>query len=299
MVSKGMQFVLNILTEQNKKAIEKRVQESRKGLEDLAKMVKVAKDIKVEPIDAEGVPGEWIIPPECEEDRVILYLHGGSYMSGSLNSHRELASRIARASKTKVLTIDYRLAPEHPFPEGLDDATKVYKWLIQKQNFNPKNIVITGDSAGGGLTLATLLNLKEKKIPLPAAGACLSPWTDLGLTGESYRTKEKVDPMVTPEGLRFEAKLYLGANDFKEPLISPLYGNLEGLPPLYLQVGTNEILLDDSVQFAEKAKREGVEVTLDIWEDMIHVFPAFAAFASEGQEGVEKIGEFIRNIFKL
>jgi acetyl esterase/lipase len=298
MVSKGMEFVLKTIRNRNAQDIKERVQKSRDGLEDLAKMVKVPKDVKVEPINADGVPAEWVSAPEAIETNVILYLHGGGYVSGSINSHRELVSRISRTSKARVLIINYRLAPEHPFPAAVEDSTKAYKWLIEKQNINPEKIIIAGDSAGGGLTFTTLLNLRDNEIPLPAAAVGLSPWTDLGITGETYRTKRKEDVMVSYDGIIFDALLYLEETDYRNPLASPLYGNLQGLPPILILVGTAELLLDDSKRFAERAKEAGVDITLDIWDDMPHVFPAFAAFAPEGQDAIEKIGEFIRKHLK-
>ena len=297
MVSKGMEFVLNILKENRAKAIKNRVEDGRAGLEELAKMVKVPKDVKCEPLDVAGIPAEWISAPEAKDDNIIFYLHGGGYISGSLNSHRELMSRISRAAKARVLIIDYRLAPEHPFPAAIEDAYSAYRWLIEDQKVNPNNLIIAGDSAGGGLTLATLLNLRDKGIALPAAAVALSPWTDLGLTSESYKKNARMDVTVPVDGLMFDSQLYLGETDYTNPLASPLYGNLKDLPPMLLMVGTAEILLDDSVNFAKKAKEAGVEVILDIWDDMPHVFPAYAAFAPEGQEAIEKIGEFMKKYF--
>ena len=297
MVSKGMEFVFNILKEREAENIKKRVEDSRAGMEELAKMVKVPKDVKCEPIDVAGIPAEWISAPEAKNENVILYLHGGGYILGSITSHRELMARISRASKARVLIIDYRLAPEHPFPAAVDDAYNAYQWLIEDQKIAPSNIIIAGDSAGGGLTLVTLINLRDKAITLPAAAVCLSPWTDLGFTGESYKTKKRIDPMVAIDGLMFDSQLYLGETDYTNPLASPLYGDLKGLPPLLIIVGTAEILLDDSVEFAKKAKKVGVDVMLDIWDDMPHVFPAFAAFAPEGQQAIEKMGEFMKKFF--
>ena len=297
MVSKGMEFVIKTLRERNAQDIKERVQKSRDGLEDLAKLIKLPKDVKIQKVDIDGMPAEWISAPGTVEDKVILYLHGGGYISGSINSHRELVSRISRASKARVLIINYRLAPEHLFPAAVEDSTKAYKYLIETQKINPINIIIAGDSAGGGLTLATLLNLRDKGMSLPVAAIGLSPWTDLGITGDTYKTKIKEDPMVSLDGIIFDAGLYLGDTEYKNPLASPLYGNHKGLPPILIIVGTAELLLDDSKRFAERAKKAGVDITIDIWEDMPHVFPAFAAFAPEGQKGIEKIGEFIKKFF--
>ncbi|TFG15195.1 MAG: alpha/beta hydrolase [Promethearchaeota archaeon] len=294
MVSKGMEFVIKTIRERNAQDIKERVQKSREALEDLAKLVKVPKDVKIQKVDIDGMPAEWISAPGTEEDKVVLYLHGGGYISGSINSHRELVSSISRVSKARILIIDYRLAPEHPFPAAVEDSTKAFKWLIENQQINPRNIIIAGDSAGGGLTFATLLNLRDNGMILPVAAIGLSPWTDLGITGETYKTKIKEDPMVSLDGIIFDAILYLGDTDYKNPLASPLYANLNGLPPILILVGTAELLLDDSRRFAERAKHAGIDITLDIWDDMLHVFPAFAAFAPEGQKGIEKMGEFIK-----
>ncbi len=289
-----MEFVINLLKERAAQDIKERVEKERTGMEELAKMVKVPKDVNCEPIDVAGISAEWISAPEAKDEKVILYLHGGGYILGSINSHREFVSRISRISKARVLIIDYRLAPEHRFPAAVEDAYMAYQWLIEDQEIAPNNLIIAGDSAGGGLTLATLINLRDKGIPLPTAAVCLSPWTDLGLTGESYKTKARIDPMVTIDGLMFDTQLYLGDTDYTNPLASPLYGDLKGLPPLLILVGTAEVLLDDSVKIAKKAKKAGVDVILDIWDDMPHVFPLFAAFAPEGEQGIEKIGEFMR-----
>ncbi len=297
MVSKGMEFVIKTIRERNAQDIKERVQKSRDGLEDLAKLVKVPKDVKCVSLNVKGIPAEWVSAPEARDDKIIFYLHGGGYISGSLNSHRELVSRISRALKARVLMIDYRLAPEHPFPAAVEDSTEAYKWLVEDQNINSKNIIIAGDSAGGGLTFATLLNLRDKGIALPAAAVGLSPWTDLGITGDSYRNNREIDPVVSIYGIIFDAELYLGGTDYNNPLASPMYGDFKGLPPMYILVGTAELLLDDSKVLAKRAKEAGVDVTLDIWDDMPHVFPAFAAFAPEGQKGIEKIGEFTAKFF--
>ena len=226
--------------------------------------------------------------------RSYRFLHGGGYIEGSLNSHQDIAMRIGRAAKARVLLIDYRLAPEDPFPTAVEDAVKSYKWLIENQKILPNKIVIAGDSAGGGLTLVTLIKLRDDNIGLPAAGVCLSPWTDVALTSESLIRNAKVDPFLKYYDIVFMADLYVGDNDPKNPYISPLYADLHDLPPILIQVGTAEIIEDDSVRFAEKAKKAGVDVKLEVFDDMIHVFQAFADWAPEGQDGIDKIGAFIK-----
>ncbi len=298
MVSRGMKSVIKILKETRNNEIKKRVEEGRAGLEEMARLAPLSKDAKLENVDAGGVPAAWMITPEVVKDRAILYLHGGGYVQGSITSHQDLAQRISSVSKTKVLILNYRLAPEHPFPAALEDSISAYEWLINSEGYNPKNLIIAGDSAGGGLTLATLVKLRDQGISLPVAAVCLSPWTDLALTGDSMKLKIHEDPFVSPDGLMFDAGLYLGKNDPKNPLASPLFADFKGLPPLCIQVGSAEILLDDSTRLAKRAREAGVEVQLDIWEDMIHVFQAFAVMAPEGTEGINKIGEFIKKVFK-
>ena len=253
---------------------------------------RVATDVTCEPVDAGGVPAEWIAVPGAVKDRVILYLHGGGYVIGSINTHRAMIARIARASNARALAIDYRLAPEHPFPAAVDDATRAYKWLLA-QGYKPQKIVIAGDSAGGGLTLAALIALRDSGQPLPAGAVPISPWTDLEGTGESVRSRAEKDPMVAQDNLAESAKHYYGVHDPKDPLVSPLHANFRGLPPMLIQVGDAEILLDDATRVAERAKLAGVDVELEVWDDMIHVWHVFAKLLPEGQQAIDKIGKFV------
>jgi epsilon-lactone hydrolase len=255
--------------------------------------LRVADDIACTRIDAGGVRAEWIVPPGAVLERVLLYLHGGGYVVCSVSTHRDLISRIARAAGVRALGVDYRLAPEHPFPAAVEDATAAYRWLVS-QGTAPGRIAIAGDSAGGGLTLATLVALRDAGDPLPAAAACLSPWVDLEGTGASFTAKAAADPFVRKEMIEFFAQQYLGGRDPRTPLAAPIYADLHGLPPLLIQVGTAEILLDDATRVAERAKAAGVEVSLEVWDDMIHVWQLFAPLLPEGQQAIERIGAFIR-----
>ncbi len=241
---------------------------------------------------ANGVPGEWIIPEGAETEHIILYLHGGSYSAGSSHSHRALAGNIAYAAKARALTIDYRLAPEHPYPAALEDALAAYEWLIEK-HAKPEQITVAGDSAGGGLTIALLVALRERDIPMPASAVVLSPWTDLTASGESWQTNAEADYVINGESLRVSAQLYLDSADPRDPLASPVYANLAGLPPLLIQVGSDEILLSDSTHLAEHARRADVDVTLEIWDGMQHVWHFAANLVPEARQAIEKIGEFI------
>jgi monoterpene epsilon-lactone hydrolase len=262
----------------------------RAGMERISE--RVPADVICEKVRAGGVNAEWISAPGAAADRVILYLHGGGYVLGSINTHRAMVSRIARASNARALAIDYRLAPEHPFPAAVEDAVASYRWLLA-QGYKPNKIVIAGDSAGGGLTLAALLAIRDAKLPMPAGAVPISPWTDLEGTGESVRTRATRDVMVTQENLAGSAKQYYGAHDPKDPLVSPVHADFRGLPPMLIHVGDAEILLDDATRVAKSAKAAGVNVELEVWDDMPHVWHVFAKILPEGQQAIDKIGKFV------
>ena len=250
-------------------------------------------EVKVERVSAPAAPAEWLRPPGAVAGRVVLYLHGGGYVIGSPRSHRHLAAAIASTAAASALLLDYRLAPEHPYPAAVDDATAAYRWLLD-QAIAPEHVVIAGDSAGGGLTVATLLALRDARVPLPAGGVCISPWVDLTCSGGSYRTKAGVDPIVGHAGVAEMAKAYLGNVSPRTPLASPLFADLDGLPPLLIHVGSDEVLLDDAVQLAARAKAAGVEATIEVWERMIHVWHWFLPMLDEAHAAVEAIGRFTR-----
>jgi epsilon-lactone hydrolase len=250
-------------------------------------------DVKCERVSANGVDAEWIAAPNAAANRAVLYLHGGGYLMGSIRSHRDLMGRISRAAQARVLGLNYRLAPEHPFPAAVDDALAGYRFLLV-QGFAPSRIVVAGDSAGGALTLATLIAARDAGVALPAAAVCMSPWVDLEGTGESMKTRLHVDPVASPEGIGLLAQAYLAGKSPRTPLAAPLYADLKGLPPLLIQVGDHEVLLDDSTRIAERAKAAGVQVKLEVWPEMVHVWQLFASYLPEGQQAVDGIGAFIR-----
>lgn len=242
-------------------------------------------------IDAGGVEAEWVIARVAPAQPVVLFFHGGGYTVGSRRSHRHLAAAVGRAAGAAVLLVEYRLAPEHPFPAALDDALAAARWL-RAQGSMP--LVFAGDSAGGGIVMATLLRLRDAGEALPAAAVCLSPWVDLRCASSSYERLAARDPMLAPEELREMARGYLGGADARDPLASPVLADLRGLPPLLVQVGSEEILLDDARALAEAARRDGVDVTLEEWPDMVHVWHWFFPVLAEGQQAIEAIGEFAR-----
>ena len=251
-------------------------------------------DVTIETVTAPARPAEWLRPPGTRTDAAVLYLHGGGYVIGSPRSHRHLAAAIARAAGTAALLVDYRLAPEHPFPAALDDAVAAYQWLLGR-GLTPSRIVVAGDSAGGGLTVATLLALRDRGLPRPAGGVCISPWVDLTCSGATYATKAAVDPIVTRESVAMMAQAYAGATgDPKAPLLSPLYADLRGLPPLLVQVGSDEVLLDDALGLGERARAAGVDVPVEEWPAMIHVWHWFLPMLAEAERAVGVIGTFVR-----
>ncbi len=253
---------------------------------------RLPKETVIEPLTVGNRYAEWVKFPKTSKNKIILYFHGGMYLVGSPQAHRQHVIKFVKGCGMNALVIDYRLAPEHPFPSGLEDCLEAYNYLIS-QGYKACDIVFAGDSAGGGLCLSTLLALKERGLPLPAAAAALSPWTDLLLTGKSHQTNKKV--CLAPEGCAENASMmYAGSHDKRNPLISPLYGNPEGLPPLHISAGGNEILMDDSIRFAEKARAAGVEVMLRIDKGMCHCYPVFGDLFRESRLALAEICEFLR-----
>ena len=270
------------------------IQEQRTRLDGLARRgIRTPKNVTVSTTRAGGVHAEWIDPVGFTTNKVILYLHGGGYCICSLDTHRGLAARLALASCARVLIIDYRLAPENPFPAALEDALAAYRWALA-QGIPSKQIAIGGDSAGGGLALATAISLREEGQNLPAALFLLSPWTDLTFSGESHRTRKLIDPIFSGESssLNF-GPAYLGVHDPSNPLVSPLFADLHDLPPTLIHVGSDEILLDDSTRLEERLRAAGVDARLEIWEGMWHVFQIFAPYVPEAQQAIREIGNFI------
>ncbi len=243
------------------------------------------------------IESDWVYPPKADPGRVVLYLHGGGYMTGSRGTHRSLAAEVAVVGRAHTFLPEYRLAPENPFPGALEDALAAYQWLLERGT-DPLKLSIAGDSAGGGLTMALLISLRDQGLPLPASAVLFSPWTDLAGTGNSYRRLAGMDPMLSPEGLDEMAAAYAGAEDLRHPLISPLYANLSGLPPVLIQVGGNEILLDDSIRMAEAIRRAGGKARLQIFPHMWHVFQFFGGWMRESRQAVEDAGDFLCNTWK-
>lgn len=274
------------------------LEEQRADLERLSE--RAEEDVACQPVAAGAVPSEWVVAPGVQSERAILYLHGGGYMMGSPHSHRALAARLGRAAQARVLLPDYRLSPEYPFPAAVEDAAGAYRWLLSR-GLEPGKIVIAGDSAGGGLTLATLLFLRDAGVLMPAAAMAMSPWTDLNVAGESTKTGSTVKPMSRTEQLAIEptrselqmmSRYYIGDEDPRNPLISPVYGDYRSIPPLLIQVGEVEALLEDSIRVAQRARQASVKVELEVWPEMFHVWQVFAKILPEGKQAISRLGEF-------
>jgi monoterpene epsilon-lactone hydrolase len=246
--------------------------------------------MRAQPVTIGGVPAEWIHAHRCDDGRTLLYFHGGGYVMGSCRSHRNVVAKFAAAAETSAVLFDYRLAPEHPFPAALDDALAVYAGLLAR-GYRASGIAFAGDSAGGGLCLATLLALRQRGLPMPAAAVVLSPWTDLTCSSPSY---QRPDPLAPPGSWTTFGAHYAGGCDASDPLISPLFGDPSGLPPLLIYVGEEESMRDDSVRFADNARRAGVDVRLHVGPGMIHCYPAFAPIMPEAKTAMREIGAFIR-----
>ena len=269
------------------------IQEARVGVEAFAARASLPPGIRIEPVAAGSVPAEWVGTSDSINDKVILHLHGGGYTMGSCTTARGLASLLSVSSGMRVLSVGYRLAPEYPFPAAIEDATAAYRWLLSR-GIPPRQIIMTGESSGGGLVLAAQVALRDDNVVLPAGAVLFSPWTDLACTGGSMITRAEADPWLTADWTRSNAALYAGGEDLCHPLISPLYADLRSLPPLLIHVGSDEILLDDSTRVAERAKAVGIDVTLNVWNDMWHVWHCFALRLPEGQRAMEQIARFIQ-----
>ena len=257
----------------------------------------IPEDVETKIVDVGGIPAELQIVPGARRDRVLLYLHGGGFIMGSPNSYRLLTVALGEAAKMRVLSVDYRLAPEHPYPASLEDCTAAYNWLLST-GITPKNIVIAGDSAGGNLTVTTLIKLRDNGTPLPAGAVCLSPATDAAGADESFFENAETDPILADIGLFWWIPAYLAGADPSDPLVSPIRADLTGLPSLLIHVSTSEMLYSDSKRLAERAKAAGVAVILETWNDMPHVWHAFGLhYLTESKEAIARIGEFVKRLF--
>jgi len=270
----------------------------RRSLERLGGQVRPPRTVRSEDTWMADLPARWLTPAGAASDAMLLYLHGGGYIAGSFVSHQGLVGHLAAACGLRTLLPEYRLAPEYPFPAALEDVLAVYRQLLAG-GVAPQRLVLGGESAGGGLVLATLLALRDDGIPLPAAVFVLSPWTDLAATGASLVTRARQDPWFDPAGVADAAAYYVGSDSPTNPLISPLYGDLAGLPPLLIHVGDYEILLDDSTRLAQKARAAGVDVTLRVWDGMWHVFQALASRVPEARRSVDEIGAWVQSRLAL
>lgn len=266
---------------------------SQLGFDTVTLALPVHPDVHIAPADVGGVPGEWVSRGgETIAGRVVLYFHGGGYFFGSPRSHRALTWRLSRTCRARVLALDYRQPPDWHYPAPLEDAVRAYRALLDR-GFSPSDIVLAGDSAGGNLALVTLLRLRQLGVPLPACAVLISPWTDLTCSGESITTNADRDPMIPVNALRFISRAYHGDHDPAEPLISPVHADLTGLPPLFIQVGSTEVLLSDALDLAERAREQGVLCELQVWERMTHVFQALAGWLPEASRAVREIGTFV------
>jgi len=274
----------------------KTIDQLRKETEDAGNKIPLPKRTKFKRVSVGNIDAEWITCGEFESDKIFMFMHGGGYYRGSIASTRATVARISAEAKVRCLSIEYRLAPEHPFPAAIDDTYTAYNWLL-KEGVNPKNIIVSGQSAGGGLCLALLLKLKEKKIVQPKGAVALSPWTDLTQSGKTMKINADVDPVISKKYLDRMANLYLAKTPNTSPLASPLYGELSGLPPLLVQVGSAETMLDDSRRFFEKAKEAKVDVQIEVYKDMFHGWHGSAHILKDGKKAIKNIGLFCRHLF--
>ena len=271
--------------------------ERRKRLDEVGAVWPVANDVVLTAVDVNGIPGEYSIVPGSDPSRVLMFFHGGGYCSGSIKSHRRLLTEAGRAARTRTLAVEYRLAPEHPFPAAYDDALMAWRFL-RNEGIAAAHIAIGGDSAGAGLTLALIGRLREAHEELPACAWLMSPWADLTMSGSTLASKAEVDPLIHKQYLNELADAYLPAGiDRKDPRVSPLYADFRNFPPVLIQIGSNETLLDDATRVASRAGAADVAVTLEIWPHMIHAWPLWNAHLEAGRRALASAGAFIRSHF--
>lgn len=269
------------------------VEQRRAASDALADIFPLAADVRVEQVMAHGVPAEWTSTPVADTDGVILYLHGGGYVWGSLKSHRHLVSEVGRAAATRTLALDYRRAPEFPFPQALEDAVSGYRFLLDS-GFKPHQIAIAGDSAGAGLAVALLVRLKEAGMQQPAGALLFSPWVDMTATADSYSRNAMRDPVLNRETMQFLAEQYLGGRPRETPLASPIFADLGGIAPLTIFVGATEALLDDAIALTRVAGLADVGVRLEIWPKMFHIWPNYHPVLAQGRQGIARAGRLLR-----
>ena len=269
------------------------IAQRRRDIDARGRQNKLAADVTVEPVTANGVASEWTTTPDADRGKAILYLHGGGYVIGSLDSHRHLAAEAGRAAGARTLAIDYRLAPEHPFPAAVDDALAAYRFLLAN-GVQPGGVTIAGDSAGGGLVVAAMLAIRDAGLAQPACGWTISPWVDMEAIGDSMVSKAATDPTVQKAGILDMAKHYLNGADPRSPLAAPIYADLRGLSPLLIQVGAAETLLDDAIRLAQVAGIADVAVDLQIWPEMIHVWHVYHPELAAGRRAIAAGGQFAR-----
>lgn len=270
------------------------VNELRASLKKIVRYTRKARHVSVDETEITGLYAEWLRPDGAPADKVLLYLHGGAYVVGDCSTHRQMVSHIARSAGIAALVPEYRLAPEHPFPAAIDDAVGIYRALLA-DGFSPSDVFIAGDSAGGALSVATMLSLRHIGVPLPAAAVLLSPFLDITASGETSLTRADQDPWFEAKDVPVVARHYCpGEPDLTHPLISPVFANVAGLPPTYIQVGDDEILLSDSTRFADKMNEAGREIELEIWPEMWHVFQIFVGKMPEARRAINRIGDYLK-----
>jgi epsilon-lactone hydrolase len=273
------------------------IAQMRIDADERSKVFTLPSDVTVQPVTANGVKAEWTSTPDADPSSVILYMHGGGYVICSLDSHRHLVAEVGRAARTRTLAIDYRLAPEHPFPAPVEDTVAAYRYLLDS-GIKPNRIALAGDSAGGGLVVGALLAIRQAGLPSPACGWCISPWVDMEALGASFVDRSETDPTVQKATILMMAQWYLGGADPRHPHAAPIYGDLRGLPPLLIQVGAAETLLDDSIALARKAGAADVPVDLQIWPEMIHIWHIHFPMLSAGRRAIASGGSFVRNALR-